>query len=77
MLSRFQVSKTPRVHTDVLTADQLIELRCLVRPQILFPDPPPLLSEWVNHVCWEEIHLLKTSVKVKQIAPPPPGPTDK
>lgn len=74
MLSRFQVSKTPWVHTDVRTADQLIELRCLVWPQILFPDPPPLLPEWVNHVCWEEIHLLKTSVKAKQICPPPtPG----
>lgn len=67
MLNWFHFSKTPRVHTDVMTADQLIELRCLVWPQILFPDPPPLLPEWVNHTCWEEIHPLKTWVKVKQI----------
>lgn len=59
--------KTHRIHTDVMTTDQLIELRCLVWPQILFPDPPPFLPCWVNHMSLEEIYPLKPWVKVKQI----------
>lgn len=59
----------------LMTADLLIELRCLVWPQILFPDPPPLLPEWVNHMCLGGNSPSKNISKGQTDLHP--GPTDK